>query len=616
MIDEHSTTSFAENHPPMERWGSRTFLFLFHDVWFRLFVIGLLISAVFLSLFLPKIWVRTPPDFEPPLKASGLNLLQAWRLKRVAARHQAAGAVGQAIDAWTVAELNDPGDASIPRSALKTLLLETKTDRERLFYGYQRAIHLLRLSHTNSADLELVAQYFVSRNIHRYLDSFVPAGHTNLGPITAAAILATAFDRRDMAAFDALWKAHQAVLTTDAASRLRRAAWAIEWGPVGGVSTGRQELMEARSKPELRDLANQLFLAIHLQREDLAAYRTVLGELVDRHADRPRDHIGLWRLLYRSGAKAEAIDLAKRHTAPAADPDEAADYATALTQLGLMANSTEYLDRELPNFAFEIQLWRLQVRNLVLLKEWDELRQLAVLMRSSIHLHGQLEGYSAFLEGYAEAGADRSESAAPLFTKAVGESFGNADLAFESALAMRAVGHPGPALQLFNTLTNMAANEGDFWFQYTATAAAAKDAVATVIGAEKAYKIAPKNSAYAHNYATALLVNRQQPKRVLELSLARLQDQPNNPSAIINHTLALLLNGYHADVEKLLLAVSAGDLDADQNADLQLAWFEYYVVTKQYAQARIAYGRLELRRLFPIQAQWVRDTLAKFPSGA
>lgn len=613
MSEDYTTP--PEKHPPMERWGSRTFLFLFHDVWFRVFVIGALLAAVFLSLFLPKMWVTTPPDFQPPLKASGLNWVQAWRLKRTAAKHHAAGEVNNAIDAWTVAELNDPGDASIPRGALKTLLLEKKSDHERLFYGYERAIHLLRLSHTNVADLELVAQYFVARNIHQYLGKYVPPGHTNLGPVTAAALLATAFDRRDMKKFEELWEANQAVLSKDGPSRLRHAAWAAEWGPAGGANAARQELLEARKDPASRDVANQLLLAVHLQREDLAAYRTALAELVDRHADRPRDHIGLWRLLYRSGAKEEAIALAQRHTAPAADPGEASDYAVALSHLGLPAISAEYLSRELPNFGFEISLWRLQARNLIALKQWDELRHLALLMRNSVSLHGQLEGFSAFLEGYAAAATDHAETATPLFNKAVGESFGTPDLAFESVLAMRSVGHPVPALQLCNTLTNRVGNDGDFWFQYTVTAAAAKDPAATLTGAEKAYSLAPRNSAYGHNYATALIVNRLQPAKALELTIARLQLQPNHPSAIINHALALLLNGYTSEVETLLNRVSPGELDLDQNADLQLAWFEYYVATKQYAAARIAYSRLETRRLFPNQVQWIRETIAKFPSG-
>lgn len=600
----------------MERWGSRTFLFLFHDVWFRVFVIAALLAIVFLSLFLPKIWVRTPPEFQPPLKASGMNLVQAWRLKRVAAGYQAVGDVDHAIDAWTVAELNDPGDATIPRGALQTLLLTTKTDREQLYYGYERAIHLLRLSHTNAADLELVAQFFFTRNIHEYLENFIPTTLTNLGPRTAAALLATAFDRKDMERFDRLWKTHQAVLARDGASRLRRAAWAVEWGPAGGANAARQELQAARSQPESHDLANQLLLTVHLQREDLPAYRKTLAELVDRHADRPRDHIGLWRLIYRSGAKDEAIALARRHTAPAANPNEASDYATALNQLGLADVSADYLIRELPNFSFEISLWRLQAKNFIQLKQWDELRHLAVQMRNSIPLHGQLEGFSGFLEGYADAATDRPESAAPLFIKAAAEGFGNSDLAFECVVTMRTLGYPVAALMLCNTLTNRAGNDPDFWSQFTMTAAAAKDPEATLMGAEKAYAIAPQNRSYGHNYATALIVTRRQPAKALELSVTRLRQFPNDPTAIINYALALLLNGYTSEVESLLNRLSIVEINADVNADLQLAWFEYYVATKQYSLARVAYGRIESRRLFPSQMEWIRSTMAKFPAGA
>lgn len=615
MSDENQSSLFEEKHPPMERWGSRTFLFLFHDVWFRVFVISALLAVVFLSLFLPKIWVRTPPNFQPPLKASGMNLMQAWRLKRVAAGLQSAGQVNRAIDAWTVAELNDPGDPDIPRGALRTLLLTTKADHEQLFYGYERSIHLLRLTGTNAADLELVAQFFFSRNIHQYLEGFIPPSQTNLGPSAAAALLATAFDRNDMKAFERLWKAHQTVLSQDLPSRLRQAAWAAEWGPAGGAIAARQELETATRQPDTRDLANQIVLTVHLQREDIAAYRKTLANLVERHADRPRDHIGLWRLLYRSGAKEEAVALARRHTAPAATPSEAADYATALNLLGLADVSADYLSRELPRFGFEVGLWRTQAKNYIQLKQWDELRHLAVLMRNSIPLHGLLEGFSGFLEGYADSVTDRPESAGSLFAKAAGDSFGNSDLAFECVLAMRALGHPKPALQLVNTLTNRASNDVEFWSQFTITAVAARDPEATLVGARKAYTLAPRSFNHAHNLVSALLVNRIEAAKALELSVDCLRQQPRNRAAIINHGLALLLNGYTSEVESTLNRLTVAELSPDENADVQLAWFDYYFQTKQYALARVAYNRLETRRLFPNQVDWIRETIAKIPSG-
>lgn len=613
MSDEPKTPRYSEKRPPMDRWGSRTFLFLFHDFWFRMFLIGIIVVAAVTGLFLPKVLIRTPPDFLPPLKASGLDLIQAWNLKRQAARHHAAGEIDDAVDAWSLAELNDPGDEQIPRGALRTLLLETKPNRERLFYGYERSIHLLRLTHTNNADLELVARYFLAKGIHQYLGRFIPPNLTQLGQETAAALLATAFDRRDMTAFERLWTAHSAQLSNDPPSRLRHAAWAMEWGPAVGAAAGRRELQEAREDVQRRDLANQLLLAVHFHREDSAAYQATLAELVERHVDRPRDHIGLWRLLHRLGRADEAVTLAKRHSAPATDPSEAIDYATALTQLGLADASAEYLHREIPNFAFDMTLWRLQAQNYMKLKRWDELRNLAVLMRNSIPLHGTLEGFSGFLEGYADAATDRPESAQILFTRAAGESFGNNDLAFECAVAMRSVGQAGPALTLFNTLTNRAGNDPGFWFNYTLTAGAARESAATLIGAEKTYAIDPTAAGHLHNYVTALVVNRTQPAKALELSIRRLQQNPEDRRAIINHVLALLLNGYTGEVESQLNSISTFELSADETADLQLAWFEYYLLTKQYPLARMAFNRLETRRLFPNQAEWVRENVLKLP---
>ena len=311
----------------------------------------------------------------------------------------------------------------------------------------------------------------------------------------------------------------------------------------------------------------------------------------------------------------EAQALARRHTAPASDPAEAADYALALSQLGLPEASADYLFRELPNFGFEHHLWNIQAHNLMNLKRWDELRNLAVQIRHSDRILGQLEGFAGFLEGFADVGSDRSESAGPIFAKAATESFGSPELAYECALAMRSSGHPVPALRLLQSLTARATDDTDFWFQLTLTAHAAKDAGAVLFAAEKAYSLAPTNPAFQHNYAAALLANRAKPAEAVKLTLQDWQRKPDDSDAIINHALALLLNKNTREVSQLLNRIPTFGLTADTNASLQLAWFQYYVATGQNSLARVAYNRLETRRLYPDEVRWVEETFAKLPPG-
>jgi len=76
--------------------------------WFRLAFIGFVFLVLFLALFLPKMWVVTPRGFDPKIKISGLDLVQAWSLQRTAWRATTAGQYELADHAWQAAVANNP----------------------------------------------------------------------------------------------------------------------------------------------------------------------------------------------------------------------------------------------------------------------------------------------------------------------------------------------------------------------------------------------------------------------------------------------------------------------------------------------------------------------------
>src|SRR5204862_4483755 len=73
---------------------------LIFSFWFRLIFAGFLLFLIFLGLFLPRIWRTTPPGFLPVVKISGLDMAQAWPLKRSELRLMNAGDLDQAAYAW------------------------------------------------------------------------------------------------------------------------------------------------------------------------------------------------------------------------------------------------------------------------------------------------------------------------------------------------------------------------------------------------------------------------------------------------------------------------------------------------------------------------------------
>src|SRR5437763_1849751 len=95
---------------------------LVFERWFRL-AFGLFVLVfVFLGLFLPKMWKTSKPGFVPVIKVSGLDLVQAWSLKRTAVKASAAGRFEEANLAWQGALANNRADPDLVRGALRNLL--------------------------------------------------------------------------------------------------------------------------------------------------------------------------------------------------------------------------------------------------------------------------------------------------------------------------------------------------------------------------------------------------------------------------------------------------------------------------------------------------------------
>src|SRR5437899_1735838 len=89
------------------------------NFWFRLAFFCFAGLLIFLALFLPRIWQVTPPGFLPVVTISGLDMAQAWSLKRSALRATSAGNFELAADAWNTAIANNPANPELIRGALR-----------------------------------------------------------------------------------------------------------------------------------------------------------------------------------------------------------------------------------------------------------------------------------------------------------------------------------------------------------------------------------------------------------------------------------------------------------------------------------------------------------------
>src|SRR6188768_3159858 len=98
------------------------------DRWFRLILVILLVGALALALYFPRIWRMTPDNFAPEVKVSALDLTQAWSLKRSARTAANKKQFELSNRCWQSALANNPADREAIRGFLRNFLLMDQPD--------------------------------------------------------------------------------------------------------------------------------------------------------------------------------------------------------------------------------------------------------------------------------------------------------------------------------------------------------------------------------------------------------------------------------------------------------------------------------------------------------
>ena len=96
-----------------------------------------------------------------------------------------------------------------------------------------------------------------------------------------------------------------------------------------------------------------------------------------------------------------------------------------------------------------------------------------------------------------------------------------------------------------------------FWFLLAKTAFESQDPDLLVSAMASAYKLRPDDPMIINNYAAAWPSTRQRPDEALTLTARLLEQLPDNPGRLINHSLALLQNRRLAEAESILRRIEA-----------------------------------------------------------
>lgn len=574
----------------------------------------LLLVGLTLGLMLPKIWITTPEGVTPVTKVSGLDLLQARSLMRTARKQEQAGKKAEALQAWTSAIANNPGDLGAIRGFLQLLSADDRRERRWVSMGVGQTFWLLKLSRTNQADLDLVTDFYRKAELHEL--NIQVLGNTNIvqSPVGARALAAAYFETGRMEAFGQHCEKHQSDLAGDREIDLMHAAWGAISGPPSGLNPSLRLLAEAAQDPARQVRALQLQLLVQSQRLDLPGFKASFAELQALHADRLQDHIREWLLLEYLGQHALAVEKARAYVNPPQTVTEAENLLNAWSRLGIHDLAVDFARQQMPAFTSASQLWILLGRMLISGQRWDDLRTMAVEMRNNHRVTRVLNGYPFFLEGVAEHGMQNRARAEDLFRQLLAAPPTESSLTFECGTSLQRLGYNESAQALFKSVETKLGGRMEFWQHLAQVAHANRDAQQLLISCEKAYQLNPSNPVAANNYAAALLINRDKPAEAVRLTLEVLNRSPDSRIARINHALALAQNDRFTDARAALDRIVPDRLSPMERSYWHLGQLECAIGQSDPARATNHIDQVQPQYLFPAQLDWLtRQRAALLP---
>ncbi len=576
---------------------------LVYEPWFRAVVVCFFFFLLFLGLFLPKIWRASPKGFLPIIKVSGLDIVQAWSLERTALKATTAGQFEEAHYAWKAAAAKNQADAELFRGGIRTILKDARRSHNARD-ALRQSLWLLKLTSTNILDLELVSNVFIREGHLDLLISLLEPRKDRFTPTLEASYLKSLFNRGKINAFRTRWLKVSRRLPSDPELTLYDSAFLVGWGSPGARTAAQARLDAATLDPALRILACRLQLAAYARLFDVDRYLTTLQRLEEWQSDTLIYHIGYWRLLFLSGRKAEAIDLAQTHEDPPASVLETIKLAELFVDLGRRDKALRLLKRSAPSFGEEPSFWISYANELMEAKQWEELRRAAVQIRGQESLHQQLYAYSYFLEGRAELAVSRQFLAETAFHSLAEWGVNEPSLGFSVASQLLRLGFPAIASEVLRKLERDLKGDLNYWMLLFNIADELKQVDLMLAASKRAFELRPLDSVVVNNYAASLIISRQSQEEAIGLTLRLYAQNPRSLAAIVNHSAALLLNHRHREAEFLLKSVNRTHLTRSQTTHYHLDLFELYFGLQQFDQAWAIGSLIETAYLYPPQRQW------------
>ncbi len=580
--------------------ASRKLALCLESRWFQ-WGVGIFYFSVVGYLFLTaELWPATPATGgEPAIQISVWDAAQAWRLRALAKRHEAAGRFEEAVQAWRLALAEHPGPASF-RASLKSLVAMAPDKQHQKTAG-RHGLQLLRLSHMNSADLELATQTFNHYELGRLTLEILERHPGERSDALERDYLKALFLQGRVENFAQQWERIQDKLLENAETQLFRAAYCAGWGAPAAAAEGLNRLEAARKKTETAILAHQLQLFVSYVKLDASAYRESLDFLTCKKADRPSCHINYWNLLAETGQEHQAVRLATRHPLFSDPPPPAAAMAEAFVKMGRPDIAFQFLRRPPTGLDFGFfEDWRRHRADFLMAKrQWNELGAWALSIRRDRRTQAALQGYSFFLEGFSAFQRGHPAAAAEAFQKISAYPLEEERRGlFVASHLIRLKFYPA-ARDVLLKLRRRHKDKLVFWHLLYVAAKEIGAPQELLSAAANLHRLQPQNLEARNRYAAVLLSLKLRPEATMALTAAGMQQNPHDPAGKIHHARALLLNERVDEAADLLESINGKLLIEALEQGFYFARLEAAFQKGQFEVARQAVAKIRPKLLLP-----------------
>jgi len=589
------------------------------NFWFRLVVILFVLIAVGLAVGVPRFWQTSPPGFRPEIRVSLVDLFQAWLLRRSARAHDAAGDEPKALSAWRSALANNPFDQKTLRGFVEYYITAKEPDQFATEEAWSAASCLLRLTQTNRIEAGLVARLSGRLGFFSGVVQLLEPWKAQLSPQEEAAYLKALFRTGRAEEFAARWPPSAERSVGDPELALYHTAYLAGWGPTGGRSAARAALTAAAENPALRTLALRLHVLVCHKTMDIEGHAALLQKLELQSQARLDDLIDHWLLLRKAGRADDARGLAEAYTGRPKTPPELGRLAEVYNLLGLPDRAKALLKRYAPELAnadapWAWDIWSNYAALLIETRDWDALQSMALELRTLPRVGRSLAGFSHFMEGRALHSLNQHEQALIAFRHAVRLGFPDPSFAVRAGIDFLRFGMPELAWETLKAVEKGAASDFDYWLAMSDAAQSLKrDAAALFRVTRRAYELRPNDRRAICHYASALIINRQQPAEAAQLTLQWLAQEPNLSGAKLLHSAALALNQRYDEASAMMQAVHVSEISIPGRAFYYCTALEIHSGLGQYDRAWDDLDRIKPEHLFPVQAAWVERTRGQLP---